>query len=116
MLLPKFNLGKTNPQPFALLLTDCKGQTAEIKPEKVKQMKIIWKEDNRRYGSGESAFVGKWKVASIHYDGMTSDVKKYGITILLPGIKQQENCESPKTAKARAEMIINYWFAEVENS
>lgn len=77
-------------------------------------MQITWKEDNLRYVSGESAFVGKWKVASVSYDGMTSGADKYSITIYLPGIKSQDNRKNKEEAKARVEKIINYWFTEAE--
>lgn len=66
-------------------------------------MKITWKQSDSRYVYGESAIVGKWCVAGIHYDGLTSDKEKYGIAIYLPGIKSQQNQLSAEAAKARVE-------------
>jgi hypothetical protein len=80
----------------------------------IKFMKITWTQDTCRFASGEIAYLGKWCVAGIHYDGATNDKEKYGISIYLPGIKSQQNQPSAEEAKARVEKIVAYWFAKAE--
>ena len=49
-----------------------------------------WKDDNGMYVSSTSLYLGKLKIATLFYDGVTSkgDTKKYKVTSPVRGIKE----------------------------
>ena len=76
---------------------------------------ITWKEDGRLYSSGgKDGFLGKWRVASIGWDGVNKTEKKWIVYFHLPGLKDRlkEQYEVIENAQKRAESAVEMWIRE----
>lgn len=74
--------------------------------------KLKWLNEERAWGSGESLFLGKFKVGSVYYDAMQSKGGlKQAACCSLPGIKQNlGHYSTVQDAKYRVERAVNYWL------
>lgn len=76
---------------------------------------IEWKENIGLYGSGgKDAFLRKWKVASVGWDGANKTKEKWIIYFYLPGLKSRlkQQYENIENAQKRAELAIELWIKE----
>jgi hypothetical protein len=81
-------------------------------------MKITWKKMSDPYISGESAYVGKWRVGDVYFDGMRrAETAPYTFTCLLPGLKQKNvGYATLEDAKGRLKDYVAHWFKQAEES
>jgi hypothetical protein len=78
---------------------------------------IEWKSNTQLYSSGgKDAFLGKWKVASVGWDGANKTKEKWIIYFYLPGLKSQlkQQYKLIEDAQKRAELAIELWIRESE--
>ena len=78
-------------------------------------IQLRWSSKEWSYVAGETAYVGRWAVANIFYDGLVSKDSKYrwGGNILVPGIRlRQTHYLKRKEVKAAVETAIRWWFKE----
>lgn len=78
---------------------------------------IIWKVKDNQFGpNAKNAYVGRVKVGSVIYNGITSDDKlKYIASIGLPSIKFDDNKRpTEKEAMNLVERVVSDWFKETE--
>jgi len=79
---------------------------------------ITWKEKIAKYASGESVYLGRWKVGDYYWDSCQykdGEDLPYGISMMLPGLKTRlKNQKTPELAKASIESAIKMWLEEAE--
>ena len=75
-------------------------------------MNVAWKPIEQSYIIGENLFVGKWKVASVWYDGVKTVDEKWAVTFELPGLisRAKNNYAEEDGAKAVAVRLVSKWF------
>lgn len=76
-------------------------------------MNLVWKESNKKYVSGEDAFLGRFKVGGIFYDGTRpkNTEERYRAVCMLPGILPDlGNFMTPEEAKTKVENAVEYWI------
>ena len=80
----------------------------------VEQMKIKWKHEYQII-EGESAYIGRWKVGSVFYDGMVSAGQEFRWVAIctLPGIQiKHTHYETRSEVKALLTKVVKYWFKQ----
>ena len=79
------------------------------------EIKMEWKHWAGRYTDREELHLGKWRVGSVHLDGMRSkdDPLVYAAICPLPGIKEDlGHFATEREAKDRVESAVSYWLAK----
>ena len=75
---------------------------------------VEWKPTDNRYTSRETCYLGKWPVARVYYDGISSRTyeERYKIEMLLPGYKSFIELRFLKIedAKLQAVKFISNWL------
>lgn len=78
---------------------------------------IIWKVSTEQFACGNNAYLGKWIVGSVFYDGVSSKStkEKYKATCRLPGLKSNMgNFKTQDAAKAKVQQGVDFWFAGLQ--
>lgn len=78
------------------------------------QVEIKWKQ-NYKYVTGETAYLGRWKVGSVFYDGMAPKGSKFWWVAHsdLPGLQiKRTHYETRSEVKALLTKVIKFWFKE----
>lgn len=78
--------------------------------------KFTWKDGERLYVNGHDLYAGKWRVASIGWDGVNKHPEKWIVYLRLPGLKERlaKQFLNVEDAKRRAEEIVINWIKELE--
>lgn len=74
---------------------------------------IRWTKKDYQYITGETAYVGKWRVGGVFYDGMVPREQqfKWVAQTALPGIQiKRTHYEKRSEAKALLTHVVKYWF------
>jgi len=77
-------------------------------------VELVWRDSKSQYTVGESGWLGKFKVFSIHYNSTrsksnTDDI--WQVACLLPGIKDDLGCfKTIEEAKDIAQRVMDIWI------
>jgi len=74
---------------------------------------MTWKDASSTYVSGDSLYLGRWKVGSVFYDGARprGALEVYRADCSLPGIKADlGGYETVIEARAAVERAVNHWI------
>lgn len=77
------------------------------------QVNIEWKTSDWKYVTGETAYLGKWAVGTVIWDGMVSRGEElfWKVCITLPRIQiARTHFKEKEQAKRYLSMAIRYWF------
>jgi hypothetical protein len=80
---------------------------------------LRWENDNSGYGNGRNCYLGRYKVASVYYDGATTkdSENKYRATCCLPGVKNDFGLhKTEEAAIVKIEYVINHWVSKAFGS
>ena len=75
------------------------------------QLTLKWHDSTSRFNSGEDLYIGKVKVANIHFDGVSRNPDKHKAVTYMSGVKENlGNFATIELAKERAEIAAKYWI------